>query len=107
MFCYFKYYLRLPYLYYYVIALNIYSYFSKGFLCNCAMSQITFCYLCLCFYFFFDTIFAEILLLSSGDIETNPGSGNPSVIKFCHWHLNDMATHDFMKVPLIETFIRT
>ena len=30
-----------------------------------------------------------------------------SVIKFCHWNLNGLAAHDFLKVSLIEFFITT
>ena len=59
------------------------------------------------FYLFFDTIFSKILLVNSGDIETNPGSKKSSPIKFCHWNLNGLAAHDFTKVPLIEAFIST
>ena len=59
------------------------------------------------FYLFFDTIFSKILLVNSGDIETNPGPRKSSPIKFCHWDLNGLAAHDFIKVPLIEAFIST
>ena len=47
------------------------------------------------------------LLLISGDIETNPGPKKSSATKFCHWNLNGLAAHDFVKVPLIEAFITT
>ena len=56
-------------------------------------------------YLFFDTIFSKILLVNSGDIETNPGPRKFFPIKFCHWNLNGLAAHDFIKVPLIENFI--
>ena len=59
------------------------------------------------FYLFFDTIFSKILLVNSGDIETNPGPRKSSPIKFCRWNLNGLAAHDFIKVPLIEAFIST
>ena len=48
-----------------------------------------------------------MLLLRSGDVETNPGPKKSSVIKFCHWNLNGLAAHDFLKVSLIEAFITT
>ena len=48
----------------------------------------------------------RMLLLESGDIETNSGPRR-SFIKFCHWNLNGLAAHDFLKMPLIETFITT
>ena len=49
--------------------------------------------------------FKHLLLLLSGDIETNPSPKRSSNIKFCHWNLNDLAAHDFIKVPLVEVFI--
>ena len=48
----------------------------------------------------------RMLLLESGDIETNPGP-RKSFIKFCHWNLNGLAAYDFVKIPLIEAFIKT
>ena len=59
------------------------------------------------FYLLFDTIFSKILLVNSGDTETNPGPRKSSPIKFCHWNLNGLAAHDFIKLPLIEPFITT
>ena len=29
-----------------------------------------------------------------------------SRLKFCHWNLNGIAAHEFVKVPLIEAFIK-
>ena len=58
-------------------------------------------------YLFFDIIFSEILSVNSGDIETNPGPRKLSPIKCCHWNLNGLAAHDFIKVPLIKAFIST
>ena len=55
---------------------------------------------------FFINNFKHLLLLS-GDIEVNPGPKRSSNIKFCHWNLNGLAAHDFIKVPLIEAFITT
>ena len=49
--------------------------------------------------------FKHLLLLLSGDTETNPGPKRSSNIKFCHWNLNGLAAHDFIKVPLVEAFI--
>ena len=44
--------------------------------------------------------------MQSGDIEINPGSMKSSRLSFCHWNLNGISTHDFVKVPLIEAFIK-
>ena len=60
------------------------------------------------FYFIclsFDSIFSKIILVNSGDIEANPGRRKSSSIKFCHWNLNGLTAHDFVKVPLMEAFI--
>ena len=55
---------------------------------------------------FFINSFKHLLLLS-GDIEVNPGSKRSSNVKLCHQNLNELAAHDFIKVPLIEAFITT
>ena len=57
--------------------------------------------------YFRNLSFVALLLLRSGDVETNPGPKKSSVIKFCHWNLNGLAAHDFLKVSLIEAFITT
>ena len=54
---------------------------------------------------YFINNFKHLLLLLSGDIETNPCPKRSSNIKFCHWNLNGLAAHDFIKVPLVEAFI--
>ena len=53
---------------------------------------------------FFINNFKHLLLLS-GDIEINLGPKRSSNIKFCHWNLNGLAAHEFIKVPLVEAFI--
>ena len=47
------------------------------------------------------------VLLISGDIRTNLGPKKSSTIKFCHWNLNSLAVHDFLKVPLLGASITT
>ena len=47
-----------------------------------------------------------ILLVLSGDIETNPGPG-PSYsnsFSFCHWNLNSIAAHNFIKMSLFQAY---
>ena len=48
-----------------------------------------------------------LLLIRSGDIETNPGPTRQSCLKFFHWNLNGLAAQDFIKLPLIEAYIAT
>ena len=40
----------------------------------------------------------QLLLVSSGDIEINPGSKTRNQITFCHWSLNGLAALNFTKV---------
>ena len=58
-------------------------------------------------YISINSILTIQVLLKSGDIETNTGPKKSSAIKFCHWNLNGLAAHGFVKVPLIEAFINT
>ena len=47
-----------------------------------------------------------MLLLHSGDIEINPGPMKSSRLNFHHCNLNGIAAHDFVKLTLIEAFIK-
>ena len=48
----------------------------------------------------------HLLLLQSGVIEINPGPKKSSRLNFCHWNLNGIAAHGFVKVTLIEVFVK-
>ena len=51
-------------------------------------------------------LISVILLLLSGDIEKNPGP-NPdylSSFSFCHWNLNSIAAHNFIKMSLLQVY---
>ena len=47
-----------------------------------------------------------ILLLLSGDIETNPGPepGYLNSFSFCHRNLNSIAAHNFIKMSLLQAY---
>ena len=46
----------------------------------------------------------ELLLILSGDVEQNPGpEKEKSHITFCHWNLNGLMDHNFIKVSLLQT----
>ena len=47
-----------------------------------------------------------ILLVLSGDIETNPGPdpGYSNSFSFCHWNLNSIAAHNFIKMFLLQAY---
>ena len=51
----------------------------------------------------------EIVLKLRGDIEENPGpkpSSNQS-FSICHWNLNSIAAHNYIKVSLSRAYIST
>ena len=81
--------------------------FQKGFFVTVKSNHALLSVRMFTFYLFFDTVFLKILLVNSGDIETNPGLRKSYSIEFCHWNLNGLAAHDFIKVPLIEALIST
>ena len=70
-------------------------------------SCVALCYYIITICISITSILTTQVLLKSGDIETNPGPKKSSAIKFCHWNLDGLAAHDFVKVPLIEAFITT
>ena len=39
-----------------------------------------------------------------GDIEVNPGPGHWTSLSFCHWNLNSISAHDFIKILLLEAY---
>ena len=47
-----------------------------------------------------------ILLVLSGDIETNPSidPGYSNSFSFCDWNLNSIAAHNFIKMSLLQTY---
>ena len=51
----------------------------------------------------------QTILILSGDIETNPGptAGNNQYLTICHWNLNRITTDNFIKFPLLESYIAT
>ena len=44
------------------------------------------------------------LLSQCGDVKTSPGP-RYSFLIFCHWNLNDLPTHDFIKTWLLQAYI--
>ena len=48
----------------------------------------------------------DILLIRSGDIELNPGPFNNTSrpLSVCHWNLNSIVAHDFIKLTHIEAY---
>ena len=47
------------------------------------------------------------LIISSDDIETNPGSKNNIKMSFCCWNLNGIAAHNISKVSLLQAMATT
>ena len=50
----------------------------------------------------------ELLLILCGNVEQNPGpEKEKSHIAFCHWNLNVLMAHNFIKVSLFQTLAVT
>ena len=49
----------------------------------------------------------SILITLSRDIEKNPGTKPCSCEKFsiCHWNLNSICAHNFIKISLLRAYI--
>ena len=46
-----------------------------------------------------------LILLTCGDIESNPGPGKHDSrynVSVCHWNLNDITARSFEKIDLLE-----
>ena len=63
------------------------------------MSLYTFSFISLEISFAF-----KLLLILCGDVEVNPGPGQWTSLSFCHWNLNSISAHDFVKVSLLEAY---
>ena len=52
---------------------------------------------------------SSILISLSGDIEKNLGPKPSSCDKFfiCHWNLNSISAHNFIKISLLCTYVST
>ena len=50
-----------------------------------------------------------LIIRLGGDIETNPGpKPNPCHnFSICHWNLNNLTAHNYLKVSLLPTYIHT
>ena len=46
----------------------------------------------------------KLLLILCGDVEVNPGPRHWTSLSFCHWNLNSVSAHDFVKVSLLEAY---
>ena len=46
----------------------------------------------------------KLLLILCGDVEVNPGPGQWTSLSFCHWNLNSISVHGFVKVSLLEAY---
>ena len=49
------------------------------------------------------------LITLSGNIEKNPGPKPSSCAKFsiCHWNLNSISAHNFIKISLLRAYVST
>ena len=49
-------------------------------------------------------LYIKFLLYCSGDIDINPGPKQSS-LTFCHWNLNGIVAHEFIKTSLLQGYI--
>ena len=49
----------------------------------------------------------QLLIFCSGDIEVSPGPKVKSQLSLCHWDLNRLAAHNFIKVSLLQALAVT
>ena len=51
--------------------------------------------------------FESILITLSGGVETNPGPKRNSAetISFCHWNLNNISSHNYVKISLLKAYM--
>ena len=66
--------------------------------------QISFSYTII--FTFLSQLFIASFLTQHGDIETNPGpkEKSKSKISFCHWNLNSLPAHNFLKLSSFEAY---
>ena len=81
----------------YIFKGNIFSKFSNK-CCTYPQVRIFFCSLLL--------FTPMILLVLFRDIETNPGpeQGYSNSFSFCHWNLDSIAAHSFIKISLLQAY---
>ena len=56
-----------------------------------------------CLFFFFISVILSVL---SGDIDIDPGLdlGYLNGFSFCHWNLNSISAHNFIKMSLMQPY---
>ena len=90
---------------------------SKNFACN-KRSNISTIFECLilCFDYFENFLFSLLtclyiflLLRSHADIELNPGpkKSKENNLSICHWNLNSITAHNFLKLSQLKAYIST
>ena len=84
-----------------VNSINIKGSFFSKFSIKCCTCPHVFMFLCSLLFFIL-----VILLLLFGDIETNPSQnpGYSNSFSFCHWNLNSIAAHNFIKMSLLQAY---
>ena len=73
------------------------------------IKKTLFCSLISLNVYFYSHYALSLLILLCGNLELNPGPCNDNSKKLfvCHWTLNGIAAHDFVKVSLLLAYMRT
>ena len=72
-----------------------------------SLSFVRISYICVLLIFIHRIYLCLIIFNRSGDIEKNPGPMPNSYQSFsiCHWNLNSITAHNFLKVSLLRAYI--
>ena len=54
-----------------------------------------------------ESLIQLLLIVCSGDTEVSLGPKIKSQLSFCHWNLNSLATHNFIKISLLQALAVT
>ena len=55
----------------------------------------------ICVFFYYKIL----IILTHGDVHTNPGASPSSLFKFAHWNPNSLVAHNFSRIPILEAFM--
>ena len=55
----------------------------------------------ICVFFYYKIL----IILTHGDVHTNPGPSPSSLFKFAHWNPNSLVAHNFSRIPILEAFM--
>ena len=76
-------------------------------ICNKFCNVIFFCPTDVVFLLLAHYFSLRFLLFLSGDIQLNPGPSNKHKLSICHWNVNSITAHNFIKLSSLQAFNST